>query len=84
MKSLFDEICEKLGGCSTVKQFAEPLEIIEVTSTVSVEDQMRIEQNFSRSCELLQAEELESLSAMDEIVAGGPVMQKSLRSNFIK
>lgn len=80
MKSLFEEVCEKLEGCSTVKQFAEPLlEIIEVTSTVSIEDQMRIEQNFSRSCELLQAEELESLSVMKNITAGGPVLQKTLK-----
>ena len=77
---LFEEIRELLeSGVQTPKQFAELPEPIEVVSMVSVEDQIRMEAEFERTCELLQAEECQALSVMNDIVAGGPSMQKSLK-----
>lgn len=69
--SLFEEACENLKGYSTPKQFAEPIEPIKVTATFSAEDIMRINHSFQEACNLIQTEECQAMSVMDEIVAGG-------------
>ena len=74
----------KLFGGYPVKQFSAPLEKIEVVSSVSPEDELKIAHDCLINCELLQAEDCQSLSVMNEIVASGPVMQKKIRRNFIK
>lgn len=77
---LFKEIRELLEGVQTPQQFAVPvLTRIEVVSSVPLEDAMRIQNDFARSCELLQAEDCQAMSVMDDIVAGGPVRQKTLK-----
>lgn len=78
MKSL-KSIYERLEECNTMKQLAEVPEIIEVTSLVSTEEAMRMNMDFQKNCELLDAEDCQSLSVMKNITAGGPVLQKTLK-----
>lgn len=76
--SLFKKIRKDLEGCSTPSQFAEPLKVREGVEVVSIPvgAAMRINHDFQETCDLIQAEEQQSLIAMEDIVAGGPVMQK--------
>lgn len=76
---LLEEYIKLLGGYTPVKQVAEPLEIIGVVATVTPEDKIRMEQDFSRNCELLQAEDCQALSVMKNIVAGGPCLCKKIK-----
>ena len=77
--SLFEEIRKDLEGCSTPSQFAEPLKVAGVASTIPVKAAMRINHDFQESCDLLQAEDCQSLSVMGKITAGGSYTKKLKR-----